>query len=71
MKTDLSFCHSGKRPCRAGERGWATLIVLALLTIMVTLMVANSLTLHHLNQELRLIEQRQLQFQSHAQSRAL
>ena len=45
---------------RCGERGSATLVVFILLTIMVTLLVANSVTLHHLRGELRLIEREQL-----------
>ena len=42
------------------ERGSATLVVFILLTIMVTLVVANSVTLHRLRGELRLIERVQL-----------
>jgi len=42
------------------ERGSATLVVFILLTIMVALTMANSVTLHHLRGELRLIERGQL-----------
>jgi type II secretory pathway component PulL len=42
------------------ERGSATLVVFILLTIMVAFIVANSVTLHHLRGELRLIEREQL-----------
>jgi len=42
------------------ERGSATLVVFILLSIMVALIVANSVTLHHLRGELRLIERVQL-----------
>ena len=45
---------------RCAERGSATLVVFILLTIMVALLVANSVTLHHLRGELRLIERGQL-----------
>ena len=37
------------------ERGSATLVVFILLSILVALIVANSVTLHHLRGELRLI----------------
>ena len=47
-------------PTGGEEHGSATLVVFILLTIMVTLVVANARTLHHLKWELRLIEQRQL-----------
>ena len=42
------------------ERGSATLVIFILLTIMVALIVANAVTLHHLRGELRLIERGQL-----------
>ncbi len=45
---------------RGTKRGSATLVVFILLTIMVALIVANSVTLHHLRRELRLIERGQL-----------
>ena len=47
-------------PARCAERGSATLVVFILLTIMVALIVANTVTLHHLRGELRLIERGQL-----------
>ncbi len=56
MKTDDS--RIGWSPC--SERGSATLVVFILLTIMVALIAANSVTLHHLRGELRLIEREQL-----------
>ena len=56
MKTDDS--RIGRAP--GPERGSATLVVFILLTIMVTLVVANSVTLHRLRGELRLIERVQL-----------
>ncbi len=45
---------------RAGERGSATLVVLALLFIMAALALGNNRTLHQLHQELDLVEQHQL-----------
>ena len=56
MKTDDSRIGGAPGP----ERGSATLVVFILLTIMVALLVANSVALHHLSGELRLIEQGQL-----------
>ena len=56
MKTDDSRIGGAPGP----ERGSATLVVFILLTIMVALLVANSVTLHHLRGELRLIEREQL-----------
>ena len=56
MKTDVSRF----RRSPGTERGSATLVVFILLTIMVALVVANSVTLHHLRGELRLIEREQL-----------
>ncbi|MEK7686068.1 MAG: hypothetical protein AAB466_11660 [Verrucomicrobiota bacterium] len=46
---------------RSGEAGSALLVVFILLTLMVTFVVSQSLTLHYLKRELRLIERRQLQ----------
>ncbi len=45
---------------RCAERGSATVVVFILLTIMVALIAVNSVTLHHLRGELRLIERGQL-----------
>jgi len=45
---------------RTGERGSATLVVLALLFIMAALALGNNRTLHQLHQELDLLEQDQL-----------
>jgi len=45
---------------RGTKRGSATLVVFILLTIMVALIAVNSVTLHHLRGELRLIERGQL-----------
>jgi hypothetical protein len=45
---------------RSCEQGSATLVVLALLFIMAALALGNNRTLHHLHQELDLLEQRQL-----------
>jgi hypothetical protein len=45
---------------RAGERGSAVLVVLALLFIMAALALGNNRTLHQLHQELDLLEQHQL-----------
>jgi hypothetical protein len=56
MKTDDSRLWRARCP----ERGSATLVIFILLTIMVTLIVANTVTLHHLRGELRLIERGQL-----------
>ena len=55
MNTDS---RTGRSP--GPERGSATLVVFILLTIMVALTVANSVTLHRLRGELRLIERKQL-----------
>ena len=54
-KGDLTLWRS-----RRSERGSATLVVFILLTIMVALVAANSVTLHRLRGELRLIEREQL-----------
>ena len=56
MKLDVSRFRRSLGP----EHGSATLVVFILLTIMVTLLVANSVTLHHLRMEMRLIEREQL-----------
>jgi hypothetical protein len=45
---------------RGRERGSAALVVFILLSLMVGLVLANAQALHHLKQELRLIEKRQL-----------
>lgn len=50
----------GRRPLR-GERGFASVIVLALLFVMIALILGNGRVVHSLAQELRLVEQRQLQ----------
>ena len=56
MNTDDSRFRRSPGP----ERGSATLVVFILLTIMVAFIAANSVTLHHLGGELRLIEREQL-----------
>jgi hypothetical protein len=45
---------------RAGERGSAVLVVLALLFLMAAMALGNNRTLHQLHQELDLLEQHQL-----------
>lgn len=57
--TPLAYLRNGAS--RSGEAGSALLVVFILLTLMVTFVVSQSLTLHHLKRELRLIERRQLQ----------
>jgi hypothetical protein len=56
MKTDDSQIGRSVGP----ERGSALLVVFILLAIMVVLIAANSVTLHHLRGELRLIEREQM-----------
>jgi hypothetical protein len=54
------FIRERKAPSgRNGNRGSAILIVMALLGIMVLLFAVNSRTLHHLQQELKWIDERQ------------
>jgi hypothetical protein len=48
----------GKRRC---ERGSTLLVVFIFLTLMMMFVLANAMVLHHLRQEMRLIEQRQVQ----------
>lgn len=45
---------------RASQRGFAVIFVLAMLTVMSAFAIHNSKTLHHLEQELKLIEAKQL-----------
>jgi hypothetical protein len=47
-------------PPPPARRASAVLIVLVLLTLMAAIVVSNNLTLHHLERNLRLIEQKQL-----------
>ncbi len=62
MKTFRRFPRSfrGDQP-RGGEHGFATVIVLALLFVMIALILGNSRVIHALAQELRQVESRQLQ----------
>ncbi len=46
---------------RRGERGSALLMVFVFLTLMLMFVLANARALHHLRQEMRLIERRQVQ----------
>jgi len=48
-------------PARAGERGMATFICIALLAIMLVLVTAESRALYHLHREMKLLEQKQIQ----------
>lgn len=50
----------GLGPARAGERGMATFICIALLAIMLVLVMAESSALFHLHRELNLLEQHQI-----------
>lgn len=45
---------------RASQRGFAVIFVLVLMTVMTAFVVHNSRTLYHLEQELKLIETKQL-----------
>ena len=45
---------------RLGERGSATILVLALVAIMMVFLTANQLVLHNLKRELKIIEQKQI-----------
>ena len=57
--------RAAARPYRRGERGSATILVLALVAIMMVFVTANQLVLHNLKRELRIVEQKQLKkFQS-------
>ena len=47
-------------PTRRGERGSATVLVLALVAMMMAFLTANQLVLHNLKRELRIVEQKQL-----------
>jgi len=60
MKMKMETVNSQFGWATGPERGSATLVILILLTIMVALITANSVTLHHLRGELRLIERGQL-----------
>mgnify|MGYP006906899796 CR=1 FL=1 len=51
--------HHSRRNGRANQRGFAVIIILALLTVMTAFALHNSKTLHHLEQELKLIESTQ------------
>ena len=58
MRTNLSSNRFAS--VRADQRGSATLVMFIMLSIMVTFVISNSLTMHHLKREVRLIEERQL-----------
>ena len=47
-------------PARAGERGFATLICIVLLAIMLILVTAESGALFHLHREVKFLEQQQI-----------
>ena len=53
----MKLCHHPPRR----ERGTAILIVMALLVVLTMIVLANSGTIRHLQQELRLIDQEQQQ----------
>lgn len=48
-------------PARAGERGMATFVCIALLAVMLVLVMAESSALFHLHREMILLEQKQIQ----------
>jgi hypothetical protein len=48
-------------PARAGERGMATFVCIALLAVMLVLVMAESTALFHLHREMKLLEQKQIQ----------
>ncbi len=54
-----SFQIPHRQPLRAEERGSAVLIVLILLSLMVTLIAGNLVSLNRLKTELRLLDQKQ------------
>ena len=62
MKTSrhLSGQSAPRSRNRAGQRGSAVIVVLALLGIMLLYVESNLATLNHLHRELRLVELRQL-----------
>ena len=47
-------------PARAGERGMATVVFIALLAIMMILVMAESRALFHLHREVKFLEQQQI-----------
>lgn len=49
------------RARRSSQRGSALLLVMVILAILTMYAVANSVVLHHLRAEMRMIEQQQLQ----------
>ncbi len=61
--------RAATRPYRRGERGSATILVLALVAILVVYLNGNQIALHSAKRELRLLEQKQLKkFQAPAKS---
>jgi hypothetical protein len=52
--------RAAARPYRRGERGSATILVLALLAIMAVFLTSNQRVLHNLKREVRLVEEKQL-----------
>jgi len=59
--TGLARGLGAANPARAGERGMATFICIALLAIMLVLVTAESSALFHLHREMKLLEQKQIQ----------
>lgn len=58
---NLSSSPGRVRPFQNSERGSASLIVFALIVVVGSFAVSNNIALAHLQKELRLVEQRQLQ----------
>lgn len=58
-------------PARAGERGMATFVCIALLAIMLVLVMAESSALFHLHREMKLLEQKQIQRLGASQTNAV
>ena len=56
---------------RAGERGMATVVCIALLAIMLVLVMAESSALFHLHREMKLLEQKQIQRLGASQTNAV
>ena len=71
----IANCEWGKRDwrfaIRHSERGMATIMLLVLMFIMVSLVMAESVALFRLHQGIKLVEQRQIQRVAGAQTHSI